>query len=68
MKTTISIEGQSVQITLAPETDLEKLALRDLGEGIGISHTHQSLVLRKRTAPLRSVSEQIDDLEEQAEG
>ena len=67
MKTSITIEGQSVKITLAPESELEKLALRDLGDGIGISHTHQSLVLRKRTGPLRSVGDQLDTLEDQAE-
>ena len=58
MKTTITIEDQNVKLTFTPENDLEKLCLRELGDDIGFSRSHQSLVLRQRKGPVRRVVDQ----------
>jgi len=58
MKTTITIEDHNVKLTFTPENDLEKLCLRELGDDIGFSRSHQSLVLRQRNGPVRRVVDQ----------
>lgn len=58
MKTTITIEDHTVKITFTPENDLEKLCVRELGDDIGFSRSHQSLVLRQRKAAVRRVIDQ----------
>ena len=58
MKTTITIEDHNVKFTFTPENDLEKLCLRELGDDIGFSRSHQSLVLRQRKSPVRRVVDQ----------
>lgn len=58
MKTTITIEDHTVKITFTPENDLEKLCVRELGDDIGFSRSHQSLVLRQRKAAVRRVVDQ----------
>jgi len=58
MKTTITIEDHNVKLTFTPENDLEKLCLRELGDDIGFSRSHQSLVLRQRKGPVRRVVDQ----------
>jgi hypothetical protein len=55
MKTTISIEGSSVKISFSPETDLEKMCLRELGEEVSVSRCHQDLVLRQRRGTVRNI-------------
>jgi len=58
MKTTITIEDHTVKITFTPENDLEKLCVRELGDDIGFSRSHQSLVLRQRKAAVRQLIDQ----------
>ncbi len=58
MKTTITIEDHNVKFTFTPENDLEKMCLRELGDDIGFSRSHQSLVLRQRKGPVRRVVDQ----------
>jgi len=48
MKTTITIQDGEVRLSLCPETDIEKMAIRELGEEISFSRSHQSMVLRPR--------------------
>lgn len=55
MKTTISIEGSSIKISFSPETDLEKMCVRELGEEVSVSRCHQDLVLRQRRGVVRSI-------------
>lgn len=58
MKTTITIEDHHVRMTFTPENDLENLCLRELGDDIGFSRSHQSLVLRQRKGPVRRLLDQ----------
>lgn len=64
MKTTITIELNDVRISFAPESELERLSLAELGDDISISRSHQNLVLRPRRNPVRKIS---DDKELSAE-
>lgn len=57
MKTTITIEHNDVKITFAPESELERLSVVELGDDISISRSHQSLVLRPRRNPVRRIGE-----------
>jgi hypothetical protein len=57
MKTTITIEHNDIKISFAPESELERLALVELGDDISISRSHQSLVLRPRRNPVRRIVE-----------
>ena len=48
MKTSITIEDGQVRLTLIPETEIEKMTMRDLGDDISVSRCHQNMVLRPR--------------------
>jgi hypothetical protein len=56
MKTTITIEQNDIKIAFAPETELERLSLVELGDEISISRSHQSLVLRPRKGEVRRLA------------
>lgn len=62
MKTTIIIEHNDIKISFAPESELERLSLVELGDDISISRSHQSLVLRPRRKPVRRIGE-LDEKE-----
>jgi hypothetical protein len=59
MKTRILIEENDVRITFSPETELERLCIRDLGDDISVSHSHKDIVLKRRHSNVR----RIDDAE-----
>jgi len=65
MKTTITIEDGQVLLSLRPETDIEKMAVRELGDEIGFSRCHQSIVLRPRAKAhnVRHISDRLADVE-----
>ena len=65
MKTTITIQDGQVRLLLCPETDIEKMAVRELGDEISISRSHQNLVLRPRAKVhnVRHISDRLADLE-----
>lgn len=65
MKTTITIEDGQVLLSLTPETDIEKLAVRELGDQIGFSRCHQSIVLRPRAKAhnVRHISDRLAEVE-----
>lgn len=67
MKTTITIEHNDIKIAFAPENELERLSLQELGDDISISRSHQSLVLRPRRTPVRRIAE-VGEREAKAEG
>lgn len=48
MKTTITIEDNNVRIMFAPESELERLSLSELGNDVSVSRWHQNLVLKPR--------------------
>jgi hypothetical protein len=60
MKTTITIEQNDIKISFAPETELERLSIVELGDDISISRSHQSLVLRPRKGQVRRISDTIE--------
>jgi hypothetical protein len=55
MKTTITIERNDIRISFAPETELERLSIVELGDDISISRSHQSLVLKPRRNQVRKI-------------
>ena len=57
MKTSITIDGNDIKIAFAPESDIERLSLSELGDDVSISRSHQSLVLRRRSAQIRKIGE-----------
>jgi len=57
MKTKILIEDNHVSITFSPETDLERMCIQDLGDDISVSHSHKDIVLRRRHAKVRRISD-----------
>ena len=59
MKTKIHIEDNEVRITFAPETEIERLCIVDLGDDISVSHCHKDLVLKRRRSNVRRI-EDID--------
>ena len=65
MKTTITIEDGQVLLSLRPETDIEKMAVRELGDEIGFSRCHQSIVIRPRAKAhnVRHISDRLADVE-----
>lgn len=67
MKTIITIEQNDVRITFAPESELERLCLAELGDDISISRSHQSLVLKPRRNPVRRLVD-AGEQEARAEG
>ena len=48
MKTTIIIEDSEVRISFTPESEIERIALSELGDDVSVSRSHQNLVLRRR--------------------
>ncbi len=57
MKATITIEENNVRITVAPETELERLSIGELGDVVSVSRSHQNLVLRPRHRRVGSISD-----------
>ena len=55
MKTKIFIEGSDIKLSLIPDTDLERLVIRELGDDISVSRSHQDVVLRRRVGDVRSI-------------
>ena len=48
MKGTITVVGNDIKLTLDPETDVERLVFRELGDDMSISRCHHGIVLRRR--------------------
>jgi len=48
VKTTITIQDGQMRLSLSPETDIEKLTIRELGDEITVSRSREGLVLRPR--------------------
>jgi hypothetical protein len=65
LKTTITIQDGQVRLSLTPETDIEKLTIRELGDDISVSRSHEGIVLRPR-AKAQNVRK-INDSEQNAE-
>jgi hypothetical protein len=65
VKTTITIQDGQVRLSLSPETNVEKLTIRGLGDDISVSRSHEGLVLRPRAKPHNV--RKIDDCELDAE-
>jgi hypothetical protein len=65
MKTTITIQDGEVRLSLCPETDIEKMAVRELGDEISFSRSHQSMVLRPRarTQNVHHISNRVTDVD-----
>jgi len=57
MKTKIHIEDNEVRITFAPETEIERLCILDLGDDISVSHCHKDLVLKRRRSNVRRIED-----------
>ena len=57
MKTTITIDDNDIRVTFAPESELERLSLAELGDDVSVSRSHQNLVLKPRRAHVRSISD-----------
>ena len=53
MKTIITIDNNDLRLELVPESDLDRMLIRELGDDIGISRCHQSVVLRRRGGPVK---------------
>jgi len=65
MKTTITVQDGEVRVAFAPESDIERLALVELGDDVSVSRSHQNIVLRKRRAAnVRKISDRFPELEE----
>ena len=65
MKATITIQDGQVRLSLCPETDIEKLTIRELGDDIGVSRSHGGLVMHPRAKPMnvRKINEHVPDVE-----
>ena len=65
MKTTITIQDGQVRLSLSPETDIEKLTIRELGDDISVSRSHEGIVLRPRAKAhnVRRINDQVVDVE-----
>ena len=57
MRTTIQVEGNEVKVTLIPDTEIEKLAIQELGDNVGVSRSHQTLVLKRRVSHVRTIDD-----------
>ena len=68
MKTTITIQDGQVRLSLSPETDIEKMTMRELGDDISVSRSHESMVLRPRpkTQNVRKINDHVVDVEVKA--
>jgi hypothetical protein len=64
MKTTITIQDGDVRLQLTPETDIEKLTMRELGDEISVSRSYENMVLRPRRAiNVRKISDRLNEAE-----
>jgi hypothetical protein len=64
MKTTITIQDGDVRLQLTPETDIEKLTMRELGDEISVSRSYENMVLRPRRAlNVRKISDRLSEVE-----
>ena len=57
MRTTITVEGNDVRVTLSPDSEIEKLVIQELSDEVSVSRSHQSLVLRRRASHVRTIDE-----------
>ena len=64
MKGTITVVGNEIKLTLDPETDVERLVFRELGDDMSISRCHHSIVLRRRGPIVHSLIEEESVAEE----
>ena len=58
MKGTITVMGNDIKLTLDPETDVERLVFRELGDEMSISRCHHSIVLRRRGRIVHSLTDE----------
>lgn len=64
MKTIITIQDGDVRLQLTPETDIEKLTMRELGDEVSVSRSYENMVLRPRRAlNVRKISERLTEVE-----
>lgn len=65
MKTTITIQDGQVRLSLSPETDIEKLTIRELGDDISVSRSHEGIVLRPRAKAqnVRKINDLVPEVE-----
>jgi hypothetical protein len=64
MKTIITIQDGDVRLQLTPETDIEKLTMRELGDEVSVSRSYENMVLRPRRAlTVRKISERLTEVE-----
>ncbi len=57
MKGTITVIGNEIKLALDPETEVERLVFRELGDDMSISRCHHSIVLRRRGPIVHSLIE-----------
>ena len=57
MKGTITVMGNDIKLTLDPETEVERLVFREMGDEMSISRSHNSIVLRRRGPIVHSLVE-----------
>jgi hypothetical protein len=57
MRTTISVEGNDIKVTLSPDTEIEKLVIQELSDNVGVSRSHQTLVLKRRVSHVRTIDD-----------
>ncbi len=60
MKGTITVIGNEIKLALDPETEVERLVFRELGDDMSISRCHHSIVLRRRGPIVHSLIEEDD--------
>ena len=60
MKSTITIQGSQISVSFAPETELERLSLAELGDDVSVSRAHQCIVLKPRRANILKFSERLE--------
>ncbi len=58
MKGTITVIGNEIKLALDPETEVERLVFRELGDDMSISRCHHSIVLRRRGPIVHSLIEE----------
>jgi hypothetical protein len=64
MKTIITIQDGDVRLQLTPETDIEKMTMRELGDEISVSRSYENMVLRPRRAlNVRKISDRLTEVE-----
>ena len=64
MKTTITIQDGDVRLSLTPETEIEKLAMRELGDDVSVSRSYENMVLRPRKSTnVRKISDRFPEVD-----